>query len=119
MRGLLLLTLAGLVGTSAGPRARATPAARTALPFHVGERLTYDAHVSFIHAGSATMSIDDIQEIRGHTTYHSIFDIHGHVLWFHVNDHSESWFDPTTMISYHQVQHVAESRYNADRVYDF
>lgn len=120
MRSLFLLALTGLVGAFSAPSVRPpAPAPIAALPFHVGERLTYKAHVSFIHAGDASMSIEDAEDIRGHPTYHSILDVHGHVLWFHVNDHSESWFDPTTMIAYRQVQHVDESRYNADRVYDF
>ena len=120
MRSLLLLPVTGLVGAFAAPAVRpAASTSSTPLPFHVGERLTYNAHVSFISAGDASMSIEDVQDIRGHATYHSILDVHGHVLWFHVNDHSESWFDPKTMISYHQIQHVDESRYNADRVYDF
>ena len=85
----------------------------------MGERFTYQARVNFIHAGAATMNIEGVEDIRGHSTYHSVFDIRGRVLWFHVDDHSESWFDPATMISYRQVQHIDESRYKADRVYEF
>ncbi len=122
MRGFLLLSLAGLVGAVALPvpqpivlpRASGSP-----VPFRVGERLTYQARVNFLHAGTAMMSIDGVEDIRGHSTYHSVFDIRGRVLWFHVDDHSESWFDPATMISYRQVQHIDESRYKADRVYEF
>jgi hypothetical protein len=113
MRALLFL-LTGLVGASA-----TAPAPETPVPFHVGERLTYQARVNFLHAGNATMSIEGVEDIRGHSTYHSVFDIRGRVLWFHVDDHSESWFDPATMISYRQVQHIDESRYKADRVYEF
>lgn len=121
VRLTLLLAATGLVVATARPDAVPHKVARpeAKVPFHVGERLTYAAHVSFISAGSATMSIEDVQEIRGHETYHSTFDVRGHVLWFHVNDHSESWFDPTTLVSYHQIQHIDESRYKADRVYDF
>jgi hypothetical protein len=121
VRIALFLAATGLVVSATRPHVAAHgPApAPTRVPFRVGERLTYAAHVSFLSAGSATMSIEDAEEIRGHSTYHSVFDVRGHVLWFHVNDHSESWFDPATMISYHQIQHVDESRYNADRVYDF
>ena len=120
MRGFVLLALTGLVGVFAGSQGGpAAPPAPPRLPFRVGERLTYSAHVSFLNAGSATMSIENIEEVRGHTTYHSTFDVRGHVLWFHVNDHSESWFDPATMISYRQIQHVDESRYKADRAYEF
>lgn len=121
MRLSPLLAATGLVVAASRPNAAShTPASAPArVPFGVGERLTYAAHVSFLSAGGATMSIEDAEEIRGHSTYHSVFDVRGHVLWFHVDDHSESWFDPTTMISYHQVQHVDESRYQANRVYDF
>lgn len=117
----LVLASTGLVVAANWPGAPVSQTApgRARVPFQVGERLTYAAHVSFIRAGSATMSIEDIQDIRGHSTYHSVFDVRGHVLWFHVNDHSESWFDPATMISYRQIQHVDESRYKADRVYEF
>lgn len=121
VRVTLLLAATGLVVASPRPDAVTHDAApaEAGVPFHVGERLTYAAHVSFISAGSATMNIEDVEEIRGHETYHSTFDVRGHVLWFHVNDHSESWFDPTTLVSYHQIQHIDESRYKADRVYDF
>lgn len=122
MRGFLLLSLAGLVGAVALPVPQPIVLPRgsgSPVPFRVGERLTYQARVNFLHAGAATMSIDGVEDIRGHSTYHSVFDIRGRVLWFHVDDHSESWFDPATMISYRQVQHIDESRYKADRVYEF
>jgi hypothetical protein len=122
VRLTFVLAATGLVVGADAPRPTPRPIAPAVagrIPFRVGERLTYAAHVSFFSAGSATMSIEDAQDIRGHSTYHSIFDVRGHVLWFHVNDHSESWFDPATMISYRQVQHVDESRYQADRVYEF
>ncbi len=122
MHGFLLLSLAGLVGAVALPVPQPIVLPRASgppVPFRVGERLTYQARVNFLHAGAAMMSIDGVEDIRGHSTYHTVFDIRGRVLWFHVDDHSESWFDPATMISYRQVQHIDESRYKADRVYEF
>jgi len=89
------------------------------LPFHVGERLTYQAKVNFLNAGSATMDVEDIEEIRGRPTYHTVFDVRGKVLFFHVNDHYESWFDTTDLVSLHHVQHIDETKYSADRTYDF
>ena len=119
-RLLLLLALTSLIGAS-GATLPETPvrAPETPVPFHIGERFAYQARVNFIHAGTATMSIEGAETIRGHATYHTVFDVRGRVLWFHVNDHSESWFDPATMISYRQVQHIDESRYQADRAYEF
>ena len=120
MRALLLLALTSLIGVS-GPTAPETlvHVPETPVPFQVGERLTYQARVNFINAGTASMSIEGIENIRGHSTYHSVFDVRGRVLFFHVDDHYESWFDPATLVSYHHVQHIDESRYHADRVYDF
>lgn len=120
---LLVLTFASVFGTAeAAPRA-ATPlrpvAESTRLPFGVGERLTYQAKVNFLNAGSATMSVEDIEAIRGHTTYHTIFDVRGHVLFYHVNDHYESWFDTTSMVSLHHTQSIEEGSRKDERKYDF
>ena len=120
MRALPLLAVTSLIGvTGATPPATPVRVTETPVPFHVGERLTYQARVNFINAGTASMGIEGIEDVRGHSTYHSVFDVRGRVLFFHVNDHYESWFDPATLISYHHVQHIDESRYQADRVYDF
>ena len=130
MRNIALFAgVAGLIGSatySSAPPVSANHAdASTAvvrsssLPFRVGERMTYQAKVNFINAGSATMSVDGIETIRGRATYHTIFDVRGHVLLFHVNDHYESWFDTTSLVSLHHVQHIDETKNSADRTYDF
>src|SRR5512143_1599512 len=120
MRALLFLALTSLIGAS-GATLRETPARapETPAPFHIGERLTYPARANFVKAGTATMGIEGLVNIGGHSTDHSVFAVRGRVLFFHVDDHYESWFDPATLISYHHVQHIDESRYQADRVYDF
>jgi len=89
------------------------------VPFRVGERNTYQAKVNFINAGTATMSVEGIETIRGRPAYHTVFDVRGRVLMFHVNDHYESWFDTTSLVSLHHVQHIDESKNSADRTYDF
>jgi hypothetical protein len=89
------------------------------IPFRVGEKLTYQAKVNFINAGSATMSVQDVEPVRGHSTYHTVFDVRGRLLFFHVNDHYESWFDTTSLVSMHHLQHIDETKNTADRVYDF
>jgi len=126
---LVAATAAALVGTA--DFRRSTPASRGAvtpaptirapgkLPFHVGERLTYQAKVNFLNAGSATMDVEGIEDIRGRATYHTVFDVRGKVLFFHVNDHYESWFDTTDLVSLHHIQHIDETKYSADRTYDF
>jgi hypothetical protein len=129
MRTLLLLSAAaGLIGV--GDRLRSGPAGSTEtpvagppptihVPFKVGERLTYAAKVNFMRAGEASMSVEDISSIRGRPTYHTIFDVKGRVLFFHVDDHYESWFDTTDLVSLHHVQHIDETSYHNDKTYDF
>jgi hypothetical protein len=89
------------------------------VPFRVGERLTYQAKVNFLSAGAATMSVEDVEAVRGRPSYHTVFDVKGRVLFFHVADHYESWFDTTDLVSLHHVQHIDETKYSADRTYDF
>jgi len=120
----LLAGIVGLIGSAEfveTPRAPAPAVARynSGVPFRVGEKMTYQAKVNFLNAGTATMSVEGIEQIRGRPAYHTVFDVRGHVLMFHVNNHYESWFDTTSLVSLHHVQHIDESKNNADRVYDF
>ncbi len=113
-----LIGSAEFVGTAREP-VRATTRRNGGVPFRVGERNTYQAKVNFINAGTATMSVEGIETIRGRPAYHTVFDVRGRVLMFHVNDHYESWFDTTSLVSLHHVQHIDESKNSADRTYDF
>jgi uncharacterized protein DUF3108 len=127
MRALLsLLAAASLVVTadSAHPNPSPTPTVARSerlakMPFKVGEKLSYQAKVNFLNAGSAEMSVENIQTVRGHPTYHTVFNVKGRVLFFHVDDHYESWFDTTTLVSLRHVQHIDETKYSADKDYEF
>lgn len=124
---LLFVALTGLISAADSPRAAFTPAGPRReepqlaykVPFHVGEKLSYQAKLNFVNAGSASMSVDGIETIRGHTTYHTTFDVRGKVLFFHVNDHYESWFDTASLVSIHHVKHQDETKYQGDFTYDF
>jgi hypothetical protein len=117
---LLLAGAAGVIGSANFARTAPVPARRSsAVPFHVGERMTYQAKVNFLNAGTATMSVEDIEPIRGRQAYHTVFDVRGRVLLFHVNDHYESWFDTASLVSLRHVQHIDETKNTADRTYDF
>lgn len=124
-RLVFLVALTGVVSAAqlAVPR---TPQAAVAqedgpfrVPFKPGEKLTYAAKVNFMNAGTATMSVEGIEMIRDRPTYHTIFNVKGRVLFFHVDDHYESWFDTTTLVSLHHVQHIDETKNKIDKVYDF
>src|SRR5689334_24140751 len=115
MRALLWVSLASLIGLTSARQ----PAPRARVPFKVGEKLEYQAKVNFMNAGKATMTVEDIVPIRGHQTYHTVFNIRGGILFFHVDDHYESWFDTTNLVSLRHIQHIDETKYSADKTYDF
>jgi Protein of unknown function (DUF3108) len=127
MRPLLRLAIAGtLMAPVVAPRPKpasspaSTPTARAArTPFQVGERLTYQAKLNFINAGSATMSVEGIESVRGRAAYHTVFSVKGHILLFHVDDHYESWFDTTDLVSLRHVQHIDETKYSTNKTYEF
>jgi hypothetical protein len=87
--------------------------------FKVGERLVYQALVNFVNAGSATMSVEKVESIRGRPAYHTVFDVRGKVLFYRVNDHYESWFDTTNLVSLRMIQRIEQGDYAADRNYEF
>ncbi len=87
-------------------------------PFAIGEKLTYNAKVNFFHAGTATMTVVGIDTIRGHTAYHTVFDLHGGIPFYRVNDHYESWFDTTSLVSLRYKQNIDEGNYERERDYE-
>ena len=90
----------------------------TSRPFAVGEKLTYNAKINFLHVGTGTMSVVGIEEIRGQPAYHTSFRVKGRMLFFSVNDHYESWFDTTTMASLRYKQDIDEGSYERERTYE-
>src|SRR4051812_9283977 len=115
VRPLHYLALASLIGLSARPE----PAPPFRVPFKVGEKLEYQAKLNFVSAGKASMSVEDIVPIRGRPTYHTVFNVRGRLLFFHVDDHYESWFDTTSLVSLRHVQHIDETKYSTDKTYEF
>ena len=76
------------------------------VPWGVGERLGYDVKFGPIRAGSAVLDIPEITEVRGREVYHTVFNIKGSALFYHVNDTYESWIDTATLASlrFYQTQ---------------
>ena len=69
--------LAIAMGGAGAEDARHTPAQHMAAsrPFAVGEKLTYNAKVNFLHVGTGVMTVVGIDTVRGHTTFHTAFDV--------------------------------------------
>ncbi len=69
------------------------PAAATvaAVPFPVGERLTYGAKYGIFSVGTAVMEVVGIDTVRGIEAVHMQFRISGGALWYHLDQTLESW----------------------------
>src|SRR5215208_7821137 len=72
---------------------------RAAVPYSVGEELTYRASFGGIPAGTARMRVDGIEAVRGRQAYHVVFTIDGGVPFFRVHDRYDSWIDVQTLAS--------------------
>ncbi|HET9384029.1 MAG TPA: DUF3108 domain-containing protein [Gemmatimonadales bacterium] len=103
---VLLALLAGFSGISAQDTARtdaipdsASPAppappvirAAPAVPFPVGERLSFSAKYGVFSVGSAVMEVVGIDTVHGVEAVHIRFRIKGGALWYHLDQTMESW----------------------------
>ena len=69
------------------PVIRAAPA----VPFPVGERLTYNARYGIFSVGSASMEVVGIDTVHRVEAVHIRFRITGGALWYHLDQTIESW----------------------------
>jgi hypothetical protein len=112
-------TLAGVVlaiATAVAPRAAAQDA--RALPFAVGEELTYKVYFGRLPVGSARMRVEGVETVRGRPAYHISFSIDGGIPGFRVHDRYESWMDTATLSSLRFRQQIAEGGYKKDATYE-
>jgi len=62
-----------------------------AVPFPVGERLSFGARYGIFSVGSAVMEVIGIDTVRGVEAVHIRFRITGGALWYHLDQTIESW----------------------------
>ena len=65
--------------------------AAPAVPFPVGERLSYSAKYGIFSVGSASMEVVGIDTVHRVETVHIRFRITGGALWYHLDQTIESW----------------------------
>ena len=99
--------------------ARTLPGDAAAVPFTMGEKLEYDVRFGSIKVGSGSMEVHDLVDVRGVTTWHTIFRIKGGIPLYRVNDTYESWFDVRTLSSRRFHQDIDEGSYERKRRYEF
>lgn len=121
--GLAAGALITFGAASAGAQPAATPASVIAfhvasVPFAVGEELKYSASFAGIRAGSATMTVAGIENVRGRPAYHIVFTIDGGIPLYRVRDRYESWVDVQTLASLRYVQSIREGSYHRNTTYE-
>jgi len=84
-------TRAPLAGQDSAHASLPAVAAVTAVPFPVGERMTYGAKYGIFSVGTAVMEVMGIDTLRGVETVHIQFRISGGALWYHLDQTLESW----------------------------
>ena len=104
--------------TQSSPITAPTPASNAARPYGPGEKLVYDLAVGGAKVGTGTMSLFPGEQIDGHDTYHSVFDIKGGFLFFKVNDRLESWFEPGSATTHRFHQLINEGSYHKERFFE-
>ncbi|MGW8266881.1 MAG: DUF3108 domain-containing protein [Longimicrobiales bacterium] len=86
------------------------------VPFGPGEMLKYDVRLgAFGRRGEGYMEVVGLDSVRGHTTYHVTMSIAGGLLFAKVNDHYQSWFDVTNLVTRRFIQDVDEINYERFR----
>ena len=75
------------LASSSPPVIHASPA----VPFPVGERLSFSAKYGIFSVGSAAMEVMGIDTVHHTETVHIRFRISGGALWYHLDQTIESW----------------------------
>ena len=96
----------------------ASVSGRAAVPYGVGEELTYKATFGGVPAGTARMRVEGVESIRGRPAYHVVFTIDGGVPFFRVHDRYDSWIDVQTLASLRHRQQISEGRYKRTTTYE-
>ncbi len=92
---------------------------RVTTPWGVGERLEYDVRFGKLKVGSASMEVADVQEVRGHDTWHTVFQVHAGLKFvYRVDDTFESWVDRRTGNSLRFRKDQSEGHRDVEQIYD-
>jgi hypothetical protein len=121
----LLLTPALLFVLAAGSGAQESSFASSnhvaAVPFGVGERMTYSVRLGIVgEVGSGLLEVDSVlHTVRGQDTYALRFQLKGGVAFAKVDDDFRSWLDTEDLFSHRFKQDQKEVRYERHRTIDF
>jgi hypothetical protein len=110
----LVLLLAAPLARAQEPREE-----RVHVPWGVGERLEYQVSFGKLKVGSASMEVAGVQDVRGHDTWHTVFEVHGGLKFvYHVDDTFESWIDRRTGNSLRFRKDQNEGHRDVEQLYE-
>ena len=112
-----VVALASFSSAQDGGAASNAPAA---VPFGVGERMTYKVRLGIVgDVGSGSLEVVDLDTIHGRQTYELRFQLKGGVAFAKVDDDFRSWLDTRSLFSRRFKQDQKEVRYERHRTIDF
>ncbi len=89
------------------------------VPFGPGETASYRVTLGlFGTVGEGAMEVVDVEDVRGHRTYHLRLTVEGGVLFAKVDDTLESWLDVNGLFSRRFLQNQREVGHRRHRQYD-
>ncbi len=118
MKTLTALALAGLTLGAATPSAAPAPAAPADYPFHVGERFQYSAKLGILRLGTAWMSVNGIDSVRGHESYIFEFGLEASAPFYKARNVLRSWTGTQDLISRRFRQDLVENGKPRPRYYE-
>jgi hypothetical protein len=124
---LALSLLLGAIGPGLGGQVGRLPmrvepklAAPAPVPFGPGEMLRYTVRLGALgRRGEASLTVVGLDSVRGHTTYHVSMVIEAGLWFAKVNDHYQSWFDVTNLVTRRFIQDVDQINYERYRHWEF
>jgi hypothetical protein len=99
-------------------RAQESHPERLSVPWGVGERLEYELKFGKLKVGSGSMEVADVEDMRGHESWHTKFEVSGGTFFYRVNDTYESWFDTQTGNSLRFRQDLNEGSRDVERIFN-
>jgi len=110
------------VGSDEGGHRGRTAVPADALPFAVGEKLTFSVRYEFVKAGEATVEVEDIVEFEGRPAYRLATVAKSTMpfsLVFEVEDRVESLLDAERLHSLRYEKKIQEGQYEKHEVVTF
>ncbi len=110
-----LLALALGVAPTSGAQVSGVPAA---VPFEVGETLTYDLRFGSVKVGTSRLRVLGQEPVRGRNAWRVQFTVSGGTFFYKVNDVYESWMDVVTLNSLRYTQDLEQGSRDRERTYE-